>query len=69
MDQTKKLYRSKKNRIIGGVCGGLAEYFNQPDCIVVIEWADKVKDLLPSSALLINFKEGAEDNQKIIEMT
>lgn|SRR3989338_5118697 len=48
---------------------GLAEYFNQPDCIVVIEWADKVKDLLPSSALLINFKEGAEDNQKIIEMT
>jgi len=24
---TKKLYRSKKNRMIAGVCGGLAEYF------------------------------------------
>jgi phage shock protein PspC (stress-responsive transcriptional regulator) len=24
----KKLYRSNRNRIIGGVCGGLAEYFN-----------------------------------------
>jgi phage shock protein C len=24
----KKLYRSKKNRKIWGVCGGLSEYFN-----------------------------------------
>lgn len=24
----KKLYRSQKQRIIAGVCGGLAEYFN-----------------------------------------
>ncbi len=24
----KKLYRSRQNRIIAGVCGGLAEYFN-----------------------------------------
>lgn len=25
---TKKLTKSKKNRVFGGVCGGLAEYFN-----------------------------------------
>ncbi|MCH9643360.1 MAG: PspC domain-containing protein [Gammaproteobacteria bacterium] len=24
----KRLYRSRKERIIAGVCGGLAEYFN-----------------------------------------
>ncbi len=24
----KKLYRSQKQKMIGGVCGGLAEYFN-----------------------------------------
>ncbi len=24
----KKLYRSQKERMIGGVCGGLAEYFD-----------------------------------------
>ena len=24
----KRLYRSKKARLLGGVCGGLAEYFN-----------------------------------------
>jgi phage shock protein C len=28
MDPTRKLYRSKTNRQLAGVCGGLAEYFN-----------------------------------------
>jgi phage shock protein C len=26
--QYKKLYRSRENRMIGGVCGGLGEYFD-----------------------------------------
>lgn len=25
--KTKKLYRSRKDSVLGGVCGGLAEYF------------------------------------------
>jgi phage shock protein PspC (stress-responsive transcriptional regulator) len=28
MDPTRKLYRSRTNRQVAGVCGGLAEYFN-----------------------------------------
>ena len=28
MSQTRKLYRSRTNRKLGGVCGGLARYFN-----------------------------------------
>jgi phage shock protein C len=28
MAQTRKLYRSRSNRMLGGVCGGLAQYFN-----------------------------------------
>jgi phage shock protein C len=28
MAATRKLYRSKTNRQLAGVCGGLAEYFN-----------------------------------------
>jgi phage shock protein C len=28
MDSTRKLYRSKTNRQLAGVCGGLAEYFD-----------------------------------------
>jgi phage shock protein PspC (stress-responsive transcriptional regulator) len=27
-ETTKKLYRSRADRRIGGVCGGLAKYFN-----------------------------------------
>lgn len=33
-NQPKKLYRSKTDRHIGGVCGGLAEYFNIDSTIV-----------------------------------
>jgi phage shock protein C len=28
MDPTRKLYRSKTNRKLAGICGGLAQYFN-----------------------------------------
>ena len=27
-NQYKKLYRSRENRMLGGVCGGLGEYFD-----------------------------------------
>lgn len=33
------LYRSEKNKIIGGVCGGLGEYFNIDPSIVRIVFA------------------------------
>lgn len=26
--ESKRLYKSRKNRMIAGVCGGIAEYFN-----------------------------------------
>jgi phage shock protein C len=28
MAQTRKLYRSRTNRKLAGICGGLAQYFN-----------------------------------------
>ena len=27
MDKNKKLYRSREHRMLGGVCGGVADYF------------------------------------------
>ena len=30
----KRLYRSKKHKVIAGVCGGIAEYFNIDPVIV-----------------------------------
>ena len=32
----KKLYRSKTNRWLGGVCGGIGEYFNVDPTVVRI---------------------------------
>ena len=33
---TKRLYRSRSNRILAGVCGGIGEYFNIDPVIVRI---------------------------------
>ncbi len=35
---TKKLYKSR-NRIISGVCGGIAEYFNIDPTVIRVIWA------------------------------
>ena len=34
----RKLYRSQENRMIGGVCGGLAEYFQIDPTLVRLIW-------------------------------
>lgn len=36
--EVKRLYRSKKDRILGGVCGGIAEYFNLDPVLVRLLW-------------------------------
>lgn len=35
----KRIYRSSRDRKIGGVCGGIAEYFNIDPTIVRLIWA------------------------------
>ncbi|MBM7558395.1 PspC domain-containing protein [Marinitoga litoralis] len=34
----KELYRSKTDKMLGGVCGGLAEYFNVSSTLVRLIW-------------------------------
>ena len=36
--KTKRLYRSKKERMIAGVCGGVAEYLNADPTIIRLLW-------------------------------
>lgn len=33
-----KLYRSKKNKIIAGVCGGIGEFFNVDPTLIRLLW-------------------------------
>jgi phage shock protein PspC (stress-responsive transcriptional regulator) len=37
--EPKRLFRSKKDRIIGGVCGGLGSYFSLDPVLVRVIWA------------------------------
>ncbi len=39
METTKRLYRSRTNRKIEGVCGGLGEYFNVDPTLVRVLFA------------------------------
>jgi phage shock protein PspC (stress-responsive transcriptional regulator) len=34
----KRLYRSKKNKVIGGVCAGIGEYFNVDPVLIRLIW-------------------------------
>ena len=36
--RTKRLYRSGRDRILGGVCGGLGEYFDVDPVLVRLAW-------------------------------
>ena len=36
--ERRKLYRSRTNSVIGGVCGGLAVYFNQDATLLRVLW-------------------------------
>jgi phage shock protein C len=51
MNATRKLYRSKTNRKLAGVCGGLAEYFNLDATLIRILFV--VLAVLGGSGLVI----------------
>jgi phage shock protein C len=36
--KVKRLYRSNKNRVIAGVCGGIGEYFNVDPTLIRLLW-------------------------------
>ena len=39
MDERKRLYKSRNNKMICGVCAGIADYFNFDPSIVRVLWA------------------------------
>lgn len=43
---------------------GLKDIMNDPDNIVIIEWADRVRNLLPLNAILIDIKHGDSRNER-----
>lgn len=45
---------------------GWQEIIKDRNNIVVVEWADKIKDIMPDNTLWIEFKTGQESNERII---
>ena len=38
MTVSKRLYRSKKNKVFAGICGGVGEYFNIDPALIRLIW-------------------------------
>lgn len=47
---------------------GLLEYLGQPNTVTIIEWADRVKDILPKNAMMVNIKAGGSDEERKLEL-
>ncbi len=56
-------YRIKNEQDIKAI--GAEEYFNRDDTVVIIEWADKIKKILPKKTKFINI-ENKEGNKRLI---
>ena len=44
---------------------GIEDYFGRDDVVVVVEWAEKVKEILPKSTIYIEFKYRYKDEREI----
>ena len=54
MNEPKKLVRSRHNRMLAGVCGGLAEYFNiDPTMMRVITIILTVTPFVPAGIIYL----------------
>jgi phage shock protein PspC (stress-responsive transcriptional regulator) len=51
VDMEKRLYRSRNDRKLAGVCGGIAEYYGWDPTLVRVAWI--VLTLLGGSGMLI----------------
>ncbi len=47
---------------------GVKDWLNQANTITVIEWAERVKDILPKNAIFVKIKFGKRKNQRTIEI-
>jgi tRNA threonylcarbamoyladenosine biosynthesis protein TsaE len=58
-------YRVKTSSALTGI--GLEDYINSNDSVVVIEWADLVKGILPKSKIIIKF-EHVKNNKRSLKI-
>lgn len=47
---------------------GFKEIVNDSKALVIIEWAEKIKEALPQNVFWMNFKHGENEGERIIEI-
>lgn len=47
---------------------GIEDYLNRKDIIMVIEWAENIKEILPKKIININFKNIDDDSENLREI-
>lgn len=67
-DKVKKFvhvdaYRAENIEDIKSV--GIEDFFDRDDVIAVVEWAEKIKEILPKNTIYINFKHLDENKREI----
>lgn len=59
-------YRIQKPNELSAL--GLKEVLKNPENIVLIEWAERIKKILPKNAVRLKFKHGPRENTRLIEI-
>ncbi|MEK7162937.1 MAG: tRNA (adenosine(37)-N6)-threonylcarbamoyltransferase complex ATPase subunit type 1 TsaE [Patescibacteria group bacterium] len=59
-------YRIKKSKELLAL--GLKEILNNPHNIILIEWPERIKNILPKDSIWIKFEYGEKENEKIIQI-
>jgi tRNA threonylcarbamoyladenosine biosynthesis protein TsaE len=57
-------YRLEENRDLEMI--GLEKIFQEPENIVVIEWAEKIKKILPPGTIFISFKPKGREKRELV---
>jgi len=48
---------------------GIKDYLGKSNAVTVIEWADRVKSILPKNKIIVKIRSGKKQNQRIIEIS
>lgn len=48
---------------------GIKEILNNPQNIVLIEWPERIKRILPKNAIIIKLKYGKKENERIVKIS
>jgi len=71
-NEIKTLCHADAYRLISGkdlINIGIDDYLGQKNTITIIEWADRIKKILPLSTIFVKIKVGDEKNKRIIAIT